>query len=428
MITNPSLLLCLCLASAPERAEQPVAEPLGFIALGDLPGGVFYSSANAISADGRTIVGTATVTEGSHAFRWTAATGMISLGDLPGGVVASYATGVSANGSVVIGAGSSGHPQNPVLQAFRWTQNGGLQGLNDRPGGLFRCWASGVSADGSIIVGVGIGSMGTEAIYWTPGSLNPFGLGDLEGGAFNSNAKAVSADGSMIVGSATSSSGQQASTWLPPTVLDSLGDLPGGAFASEATAINVDGSVVVGSSIVGSGLTFEAFRWSSATGMVGLGEFAGGEYFSRALAVCASGDRVVGYSSSDLGEEAFIWTQQLGLVKLSELARRHRYLPGGWTLQAAQGISADGRTIVGRATNLSGNTEAFRIRFPVNLCPGDVNGDNLSSLTDLAALLGDGWNTAVGPSDPRDLDGDGRVGLSDVTIITTNWNRGCTTP
>lgn len=428
MITNPSLLLCLCLASAPERMEQPVAEPLGFMALGDLPGGVFYSSANAISADGRTIVGTATVAEGSHAFRWTAPTGMLSLGDLAGGAVASYATGVSADGSVIIGAGSSGQIQNPVLQAFRWTPSGGLQGLNDRPGGLFRCWASGISADGSIIVGVGIGSTGTEAVYWTAGSLNPFGLGDLEGGAFNSNAKAVSADGTMIVGSATSSFGQQASTWLPPTILDSLGDLPGGAFASEATAINSDGSVVVGSSIVGEGLTFEAFRWSNATGMVGLGEFPGGEYFSRALAVSAAGDRVVGYSSSELGEEAFIWTQQLGLVKLSELARRHRFLPQGWTLQAAQGISADGRTIVGRGTNPNGNTEAFRLRLPVNLCPGDVTGDNLASISDLAALLADGWNTAVAPTDPRDLDGDGRVGLSDVTIITTNWNRGCSAP
>ncbi len=425
MLFNPSLLLCLSLASAPERVEHLVAEPLGFISLGDLPGGVFYSSANAISADGRTIVGTATVAEGSLAFRWTVQSGMLSLGDLPGGVVASYATGVSANGAVIIGAGSSGNPDFPTLQAFRWMQNGGLQGLNDRPGGLFRCWASGISADGSIIVGVGIGTSGTEAIYWTAGSLNPFGLGDLEGGAFNSNAKAVSADGSMIVGSATSSVGQQASTWQPPTIVDSLGDLPGGAFASEATAINSDGSVVVGSSIVGSGLTFEAFRWSSGTGMVGLGDFAGGEFFSRALAVCASGDRVVGYSSSDLGEEAFIWTQQLGLVKLSELARRHRYLPEGWTLQAAQGISADGRTIVGRATNLNGDTEAFRLRFPANLCPGDVTGDNLASISDLAALLADGWNTAVGPYDARDLDGDGRIGLSDVTIVTTNWNRGC---
>src|SRR5262245_56570228 len=73
--------------------------------LGDLPGGGFYSRANAVSADGSVVVGNSDSGKGQfgEAFRWTAAGGMVGLGDLPGGDFYSDATGVSADGSVVVG-------------------------------------------------------------------------------------------------------------------------------------------------------------------------------------------------------------------------------------------------------------------------------------------------------------------------------------
>ena len=53
--------------------------------LGDLPGGVFNSGANAVSGDGSVVVGTGSSASGSQAFRWTAGGGMVGLGFLPGG-------------------------------------------------------------------------------------------------------------------------------------------------------------------------------------------------------------------------------------------------------------------------------------------------------------------------------------------------------
>src|SRR5436190_21050010 len=53
--------------------------------LGDLPGGVFDSRANAVSGDGSVVVGTSSSASGAQTFRWTAGGGMVGLGVLPGG-------------------------------------------------------------------------------------------------------------------------------------------------------------------------------------------------------------------------------------------------------------------------------------------------------------------------------------------------------
>jgi probable HAF family extracellular repeat protein len=68
---------------------------------------------------------------------------MVGLGDLPGGVFESTATAVSADGSVIVGTGASASGN----QAFRWTGGGGMQGLGALPGGVFLSGAYGVSAD-----------------------------------------------------------------------------------------------------------------------------------------------------------------------------------------------------------------------------------------------------------------------------------------
>ena len=61
------------------------AQAASFQGLGDLPGGVFSSSAGGVSADGSVVVGSGTSANGYEAFRWTQATGMVGLGDLSGG-------------------------------------------------------------------------------------------------------------------------------------------------------------------------------------------------------------------------------------------------------------------------------------------------------------------------------------------------------
>ncbi len=106
----------------------PAAVTATFQGLGDLPGGLFRSEANAISADGTVVVGFGSSASGGRAVLWTLADGIISLGDLPGGNSSSVANGVSADGTVVVGASSS----TSGTEAFRWTLAEGMIGLGDR--------------------------------------------------------------------------------------------------------------------------------------------------------------------------------------------------------------------------------------------------------------------------------------------------------
>lgn len=145
------------------------------IGLGDLPGGDQYSEGAAISSDGRTVVGgsssAASQAGGApfldfEAFRWREATGVMeALGDLPGGSYYSFATGVSADGNVVVGGSSSAASGISDLEAFIWTPSSGMVGLGDLPGGNFVSVALDVSADGRVVVGysaVAIGDGGLD--------------------------------------------------------------------------------------------------------------------------------------------------------------------------------------------------------------------------------------------------------------------------
>ena len=105
--------------------------------------GTWRTNAEAISADGRVVVGDwINVDAGTRdAFRWTAETGMVGLG-------AFAASAVSDDGSVVVGTLGSG----PTFEAFRWTEATGIVPLGTLgPNNESR--ARGVSRDGSRVVG-----------------------------------------------------------------------------------------------------------------------------------------------------------------------------------------------------------------------------------------------------------------------------------
>ena len=78
-------------------------ESSGMVGLGDLAGGYFDSQANAVSADGRVVVGRGTSDQGSEAFRWSSETGMVGLGFLSSDAAGSWALAASGDGSVVVG-------------------------------------------------------------------------------------------------------------------------------------------------------------------------------------------------------------------------------------------------------------------------------------------------------------------------------------
>jgi probable HAF family extracellular repeat protein len=169
------------------------------------PGKPLPRSALAVSSDGTAIAGIT----GDEAMYWTATHGARALGDLPGGAFYSFALGISGDGATVVGASSSTTPIAIELEAFRWTNQAGMVGLGDLPGGRFDSVARGASADGSVVVGVSvIHNEEGMAFFWTEAlgmvSLREFLIGqgvDNVAGWTQMDAHDVSADGLTIVGS-----------------------------------------------------------------------------------------------------------------------------------------------------------------------------------------------------------------------------------
>lgn len=98
-----------------------------FTLLGDLAGNNVGSDASGISANGKTVVGSAASSGGYEAFRWDEANGMIGLGDLPGGNFSSRASDVSADGTIVVGTSSTAQG----VRAFVWSETTGMLDLQE---------------------------------------------------------------------------------------------------------------------------------------------------------------------------------------------------------------------------------------------------------------------------------------------------------
>lgn len=306
----------------------------------------FHSSYGyAVSANGA--VGGIDERDGREAFRWTQSQGMQGLGHLEPVEYypVSSANGISADGETVIGSSYS----NPI--AMRWTATDGMQSLGSLPSHYFS-EAFGVSADGSVIVGMSYDGQGpSQAFRWTSdGGMT--GLGNIASGTF-SHAYAVSADGTVIVGAAGSSE-TQPFRW-ENGVMEGLGFLPGGTRSAAAYGVSADGSTIVGQAA--DAYSFEQpFRWTAASGMVDLGRL--GECHSgRAYGVSGDGGIVVGGTVCD---QAFLWTESDGMQDLKNvLIGRGATGIEGWYLREARAISADGRWVVGYAIDNNFSRQAF---------------------------------------------------------------------
>ena len=59
-------------------------------------------------------------------------------------------------------------------------------------------------------------------------------------------------------------------------------------------------------------------------------------------------------------------------------------------------------------------------------CPGDVDGDGVTGITDLLAVVGT-WGECPDYPNPcdADLDGDGSVGITDLLEVLENWKVEC---
>jgi uncharacterized membrane protein len=255
------------------------------------------------------------------------------------------ARGVSLDGSVVVGFGEV--PPPFLQQAFRWTADGGMAGLGYFPGSNSGSGAVSASSDGSVVVGAA--GFPVTAFRWTP--VEGMVQVGPQPGVF-SRATDVSADGTVIVGNIQDQLSSDPFRWTAATGFNRLGPFT-------ADAVSADGLVVVGAA--GS----QAVRWIEATGRQFLGDLPGGALFSTALDVSGDGSVVVGFGETDNGREAMFWTQPSGMVNVREFLIAHEVSQAsGWKLITTEGVSDDGRTIVGTGENPAGLREGWIATIP----------------------------------------------------------------
>lgn len=383
------------------------------------------SEVSAVSGDGLVVVGRKGSApdfrfgDNGRAFKWTSSDGFVDLGTLGG---YSTAKGVSDDGSVVAGYGTS-FRSSPGVEGWRWTEESGMVGLGsfgdddpDPPAqARFHSQAFGVSGNGAVVVGESTDPSLENAFRWTEqdGFLN---LGTLTGGGFSS-ATAISLDGRVIVGctSDNDSPNLNAFRWTEDGGMVGLERLPGGSDvnnrASEATDVSDDGAVVVGEA--GSSTGLHAFRWTEQGGTVALGEPSDEAFNSFATGVSGDGAIVVGgaFERSDDPSEsnapiAVIWTANGGAQSLQELLENEFGLDlTGWHLEQANGISTDGRTIVGDAFKPAnvGDTydfedpkEGWIVRLPASFIASAGVPDDGANMGGSSSNGGDGGTSTNG--------------------------------
>ncbi len=405
-------------------------EPQGapaFFGIGGINGLACSSiRAQALSADGSTVVGQTSATSGPVGFRWRNGVQEL-LPDFPGGSTYAVAYGVSGDGSVAVG---QGQPDGPTLAPCQWDAANTITQLPYPPDATNGGWGFGANGNGSITVGVAfMPDNNARACKWTAGGVESIGY--LPGGT-GSGAFDISLDGHTIVGVGDSPGGYEGFRW-DDGVFTALGDLPGGTYESRAQRIAANRNVIVGYGTSDAG--HEAACWAAGR-VYGLGDLPGSSYYSEAYGVSANGSYIVGVGRtlSPTGSNmnaAFIWDRYNGMRNLQTVLADDFGLDlTGWTLLFAAGISADGSVIAGMGANPAGMTDSWIARLPQTYAVADFNHDDdvdAGDLTDLTncltgpGVLYDPGNLPAGCAQtpdvldliPADLDWDGDVDQDD---------------
>jgi hypothetical protein len=75
--------------------------------------------------------------------------------------------------------------------------------------------------------------------------------------------------------------------------------------------------------------------------------------------------------------------------------------------------------------DVTGTLGSAEVTIVCQLCPGDLNGDEVVNLTDLALLLAHYGTTSGASPDEGDLDCDGDVDLSDLALLLSVYGTSC---
>jgi probable HAF family extracellular repeat protein len=321
-----------------------------------------------MSGDGSIIVGTESTM--GPAFRWTKAGGVQVIGSI------GAAPAISRDGSTIISDAKDAAGLTTAaiwMGGTNWKTLGGLPGAKVIDQGLSSGYA--VSGDGSAVVGLAWVASGKAHGFRWDAQNGMVDLGSLQ--ADSSRANAISADGNVI-GGWDAAPGQGGSLgaynyWRGVMWWQGLERLmnPFG-FIGAVQGINNDGSVLVGRGCAIS--PRHAYRFTAFDGQtVDLGALKRGhlpdtkeqEDTSIALAVSDDGLVVVGYSGYKPPLDAFIYTEDTKMVKLSDyLTKVGVAIPAGWVLQNALAITPDGKSIAGTGINPAGGAEGFVVTLP----------------------------------------------------------------
>jgi uncharacterized membrane protein len=381
-----------------------------FYSLGFLPGDT-GSAANAVS-DNAIVVGYGD----QWAFFWHPETGMRAL--MFPNARATIAYAVSADG-IVAGQAMIGI----YGYACYWDETGAYL-IHNRPS-----MAKGVSYDGRILAGWGENRMGTFA------RVQPFVFNRVEnqfvflpepvGSAGTCFVYCLSGDGRVLGGMSMMPHPRfrrglsaRGFVWIDGVPTERV--LPSGGFGSQVNALSYNGRIAVGSAEIHPdfGSPSQAVLWEDANATL-LGTLGGAS--SVALGTDREGRQVVGSSRlADGTGRAFYWTRAVGMVSLQDLFAA--YIPAGWTLTSANGISPNGRYITGVGTNPQGATEAWLLDTGRNCySAGDVDGNGCVDNADLLSVL----FAFGGSGSPEDTNCDGVVDDADLLEVLFNFGNGC---
>jgi uncharacterized membrane protein len=337
-------------------------------ALGDLGGNPACSKATAVSGDGTVVVGTAEdalQNRQGQAFRWTAKTGMERLappreGDAP--VRISSANAVSADGRVIVGKIDLGDPRHfSGFRAFRWAADTGL--LADRspdPYQGFSTEAKGISASGTVVAGdSGLGPFRKTEAKGQEQLAFPEQNGALSRRAWS--IAAMSADGAVIIGRADDDGPAIAFQWTETSGMAVI-EPPQDVQWIMPAGISADGAVIVGQatrSVGPNAATTYGFRrdgegrWTFLPLLPGMDS-------AEARAVSGDGSVVAGLSinGSSGASTTFLWTRATGTQATEDRLKTAgvalpdlKTLPGGRMVADIAALSNDGSVMVGTLWN-----------------------------------------------------------------------------